>query len=108
MIYHITPENDLKEHILESTCACNPRSETQPGGDILLIHNSYDGREALELANEILEDPEPPKHPNHLRYAVEDGILYEVHKTIRREVPEAIKEVNKPDCSRTDWRGDPL
>lgn len=53
-IYHVYPLNDLKEHEIESTCPCGPRSETQPGGDILIIHNSYDGREAVEAANDIL------------------------------------------------------
>lgn len=53
MIYHITPINDLKEHT-ESGCECNPMVNVQENGDILMLHNSYDGREGLELANEIL------------------------------------------------------
>lgn len=55
MIQHIYPLNDLKEHDTESTiCECNPNTEILENGDILIIHNSYDGREGLELANEIL------------------------------------------------------
>jgi hypothetical protein len=56
MIYHIYPNNDLKEHNTEdSTCECLPElKEIKETGDLLIIHNSYDGREAVELANEIL------------------------------------------------------
>ena len=53
MITHIIPLNDLKEHE-DISCKCNPRTEILEDGDILIIHNSYDGREGLELANEIL------------------------------------------------------
>jgi hypothetical protein len=53
MIWHILPENDLKEHQEESTCECNPESFIE-NGDTFIVHNSYDGREGVELANEIL------------------------------------------------------
>jgi len=53
MIQHIIPIKDLKEHV-DVGCECNPRLDILENGDILLIHNSYDGREGLELANEIL------------------------------------------------------
>lgn len=55
MIQHIYPVNDLKEHVIESSCECNPSIQILENGDILIIHNSYDGREGLELANEILK-----------------------------------------------------
>lgn len=51
---HITPINDLKEHTDETTCECNPRVEKLEDGEFMCVHNSYDGREGLELANEIL------------------------------------------------------
>lgn len=53
MIIHITPLNDLKAHTEDTTCACNP-SVTFVEGDMLAIHNSYDGREGLELTMEVL------------------------------------------------------
>lgn len=44
-IYHVTPIKDLKEHEEQSTCHCNPDAEMLENGDILVIHNAYDGRE---------------------------------------------------------------
>lgn len=51
---HITPINDLKEHEDSSTCDCEP-SILEENGELICIHNAYDGREGLELANEILK-----------------------------------------------------
>lgn len=57
MIWHILPTNDLKEHQEEgSLCECEPKVEIQENGDIMIIHNSFDGREAVEIANEIIKD----------------------------------------------------
>lgn len=50
---NVYPINDLKEHELSSTCECVPRIEVE-NGEMILIHNSFDGREGLEKANEIL------------------------------------------------------
>jgi hypothetical protein len=50
---HVYPINDLKEHEFNSTCECVPRVE-ECNGEIILIHNSFDGREGVELANELL------------------------------------------------------
>jgi hypothetical protein len=66
---HVYPINDLKEHYLESVdpsldgfgedvppfcpCLCDPRKEKKYG-TWLIIHNSFDGREGLEWANDIL------------------------------------------------------
>lgn len=69
-IWHVYPNNDLKEHItncdgynaggLKAFCQCECKPEHRlvdesgiPTG-ILVIHNSFDGREGLEWANEIL------------------------------------------------------
>lgn len=56
MIWHILPINDLKEHVELSTCPCEPTVLPLDGGDILVTHNSYDGREAVEWANEIINN----------------------------------------------------
>lgn len=53
MINHVTPINDLKEHTTESTCECQPRLITE-NGEMILVHNSFDGREDTE-------DAEPPR-----------------------------------------------
>ena len=55
-MYHIIPENDLKEHVSNgSLCPCGP-SIIEVEGELILVHNSYDGREALEWANQILKE----------------------------------------------------
>lgn len=54
-IYHVYPINDTNEHDTESsTCICRPVVELLINGDILMTHNSFDGREGLELAQEVL------------------------------------------------------
>lgn len=46
-MYNILPTNDLKEHIEDSTCECHPRIIFE-NGEMIIIHNSYDGREYKE------------------------------------------------------------
>ena len=56
MIIHVMPINDLKEHDEDTSCECQPAVEMDDAGNgFLVIHNSYDGREAVETANEILD-----------------------------------------------------
>lgn len=42
-LIHILPINDLKEHEQTKNCWCGPRDK-----DLLIIHNSLDGRERFE------------------------------------------------------------
>jgi len=53
MTQHVLPINDIKEHTEDTTCECQPRVEHH-NGNIVVIHNSYDGREIIEQVNEIL------------------------------------------------------
>lgn len=47
-VVHIEPLNDLEPHdTVTRFCKCQPRVE-RDGLGILVIHNSYDGRELLE------------------------------------------------------------
>lgn len=46
-MYNITPTKDLKEHVEDSTCPCHPRVINE-NGEMIIIHNSYDGREFVE------------------------------------------------------------
>jgi len=55
MIYHILPINDIEEHEEKSTCKCNPISEILENCDMLIVHNSFDGREIVEHVNEFLK-----------------------------------------------------
>ena len=44
---HVTPVNDLQDHELESTCACQPTLE-MVNGEMIFVHNAYDEREKSE------------------------------------------------------------
>ena len=44
---NILPINDLEEHIEDTTCECCPKVEFE-NGEMIVIHNSFDGRELLE------------------------------------------------------------
>jgi hypothetical protein len=46
------PVDDLKEHVFEN-CPCNPRIEVE-GGNLIYVHNSWDGREYIEQVEEML------------------------------------------------------
>jgi len=47
MIVHIIPINDLKEHEMYKYCHCKPKA-IYSDGKTIIIHSSYDGREAIE------------------------------------------------------------
>lgn len=53
-IWHILPRNDADEHEETSVCKCEPTVKTVDGG-VLIVHNSFDGRELIEQVNEILK-----------------------------------------------------
>jgi hypothetical protein len=46
---HVYPIEDLMEHTTDSAdCPCDPRVEVD-GARLIVIHNSYDGRESREI-----------------------------------------------------------
>lgn len=50
---HVYPVNDLKPHdTTGNPCPCDPAIDLK---NRLVVHNSYDGREAVEAAERILE-----------------------------------------------------
>lgn len=51
MVMNIEPINDLKEHT-GRYCDCKPRYETD-GRSLIVVHNSYDGREVQEALNDL-------------------------------------------------------
>lgn len=65
-VQHVYPLNDLKPHVIACVynvyedhitcpCSCEPRIErTQDGRITIVTHSSFDGREGVEWANEIL------------------------------------------------------
>lgn len=50
-VVHVYPVADLQEHVTDSLgypwCGCAPRVSYE-GEGILVVHNSYDGRELVE------------------------------------------------------------
>jgi hypothetical protein len=54
MMWNILPINDIKEHTNDSACECKPVIQIMQNGDLLCIHNAWDGREYKEaLIEEI-------------------------------------------------------
>ena len=51
------PIADLKEHIQESTCTCNPIVFFE-NGEMIVVHYAFDGRHTIEEVNEILGNPQ--------------------------------------------------
>lgn len=47
MIYHILPCGDIKPHEESSTCDCIPEVIIE-SGNMIMVHNAYDGREKME------------------------------------------------------------
>jgi hypothetical protein len=54
-LWHIIPVGDLKEHTDSEFCECEPKVE-ESDGNVFIVHNSYDGREGVEWAKEILNN----------------------------------------------------
>lgn len=55
---HVYPVDDLMEHDTTntgSTCRCEPEIMVE-NGEIIVIHNSFDGREGMEWLDEILNN----------------------------------------------------
>lgn len=48
--WHVYPVNDAEEHDTESRgkCWCNPKMERQDSGNLVIVHNSLDGRDKKE------------------------------------------------------------
>lgn len=51
----ILPVNDIKEHRESYVCHCLPEVKNE-SGNMIVVHNSFDGREGVEWVNEILND----------------------------------------------------
>ena len=47
MNYHVLPIDDLKEHTEDTTCECHPKV-LHENGNMIIVHNSFDGREFKE------------------------------------------------------------
>lgn len=47
MTYHILPINDIEDHEESSTCKCKPKVVFE-NNEMIIVHNSFDGREKKE------------------------------------------------------------
>jgi hypothetical protein len=45
MIIHIVPILDVCSHNEQTTCDCHPSVEFTEDGDMIVIHNAFDGRD---------------------------------------------------------------
>lgn len=52
-IYHVIPLGDTKSHRESYVCSCLPEIKYE-SHNMIIVHNSNDGREGIEWANEIL------------------------------------------------------
>ena len=52
---HVIPVNDKSGHIDDTRCDCKPFVLLELGGRII-VHRAYDCREAIEQAEEILQE----------------------------------------------------
>jgi hypothetical protein len=50
MSINIIPLNDSKEHEELTTCECCPSVQFE-NGEMIIIHNSFDGREIIKTLN---------------------------------------------------------
>jgi hypothetical protein len=47
---HVYPTNDSDEHdIVTNTCKCDPTLIADPDCEMILVHNSFDGKEKDEV-----------------------------------------------------------
>lgn len=53
----ISPRGEEDRHIADPGCECGPRLSRTSEGILMIIHNSWDGREGFEQAEAVL-----PKH----------------------------------------------
>ncbi len=63
-VFHVYPTNDLEEHYLECVypivghpycpCKCHPEFREEEDS-LLIVHNSFDGREVFEQAKEMIK-----------------------------------------------------
>lgn len=52
--YHVMPIGDEREHRESYVCHCLPEIKYE-GGNMIIVHNSFDGREGIEWVGEILK-----------------------------------------------------
>ncbi len=60
---HIYPENDLHDHITDGPgCPCDPEIRLE-GANLIYVHNSWDHREIVEQAIDIINGVDQDENP---------------------------------------------
>ncbi len=56
---HIIPNNDTNQHTEDTTCDCMPNVLFE-NGEMIVVHNSFDGRENIEEGGmeDCTDDPD--------------------------------------------------
>lgn len=57
MVWHVLPNNDTHPHEETTICECDPEIINQ-NGNMIVVHNSFDGREGIEWSGEVLKQSE--------------------------------------------------
>jgi hypothetical protein len=73
--YHVVPQNDLEEHVINRNCHCNP---TEIDG--VWVHHSYDGRECFEKHLEYVDSLIPFMKMQTWKAARLHGIMKQFHE----------------------------
>ena len=48
---HLIPFADVKDHIESIHCPCNPTTEKDEDGELVVIHNAFDGSDKEDIMN---------------------------------------------------------
>lgn len=56
--FHVVPIDDDHAHSMSRTCECRPVAKAVDDISTIVVHNSFDGREAYEEAMGIINLPE--------------------------------------------------
>ncbi|HYE68381.1 MAG TPA: hypothetical protein VEA58_07195 [Anaerovoracaceae bacterium] len=91
---HVLPINDLKPHEETTTCHCEPNI-IEESGELIVVHNSFDGREGVEVVTELLNNGQNDK-PSVATKADSSNVVDQQNLPTREEIErEAEKHGSK-------------
>ncbi len=102
---HVMPIDDEKEHHMKYFCGCDPRLIYE-SGTIIVVHNSYDGREAIEEANEIINNMNTYTEAELVSFG--NYLLSKEREKMLKENPAALsydeRKRNVYDADLANWK----
>jgi hypothetical protein len=100
---HVTPENDLREHVCDSVglCPCLPTRSFEDSN--VFVHNSYDGREVREVVERALDMLGLALNHHGHQWSPRLRWVYEqAHAIVKMHCPNQVEgvltEADKEDC----------